>query len=397
MAGKKMKRLMLSFAVAAAVSTGASAQDPIKIGFISTFSGPSGQLGHELLDGFNLGLKSVGGKLAGRPVDVIQGDDQAKPDIGRQLADRMIERDGAQLITGINFSNVMLAIAKPVLDAGAFIVSVNAGPSQYAGKLCHPRFFVASFQTDTASETMGIYLQKQGVQRVYLMAPNYPAGRDMLTGFKRYFKGEIAGEVYTTFGQLDYAAEIAQLRAARPDAVFFFYPGGMGINFVKQYAQAGLAQQIPLYAPSFSLDQTVLPGIGDAAIGAFASTFWPEDFDNPASKKFRDDFEAAYGRIPSPNAANAYDTVRMLDAALKTIDGKIEDKPAFQKALGAVSFESIRGNFRFGANNMPIIDYYLAEVAKDGKGRALLSKRDLIVSSHTDSYSQDCDMKAAGN
>ena len=319
-----MRTILLAGAMA--LATPALAQEPIKIGFISTFSGPSGQLGQELLDGFNLGIKSVGGKLGGRPVELVQGDDQAKPDVGRQLADKMVERDRVHIVTGVNFSNVMLALAKPVLDAGAFIVSVNAGPSQYAGAQCHPHFFVGSFQNDTGPEAMGLYLQKKGLKRVYLMAPNYPAGKDMLAGVKRYFKGEVAGEVYTAFGQLDYAAEIAQLRAAKPDAVFFFYPGGMGINFVKQYAQAGLKTDIPLYGPSFSLDQTVLPGMGDAAVGAFASTFWSEDFDNPASKAFVADFEKQYGRIPSPNAAQAYDTARLIDAALKSVNGKIEER-----------------------------------------------------------------------
>jgi branched-chain amino acid transport system substrate-binding protein len=376
-------------------STTAYAEEPVKIGFISTFSGPSGQLGQELLDGFNLGLKSVGGTLGGRPVQVIQGDDQAKPDVGRQLADKMIESDHVQIITGINFSNVMLALAKPALDSGAFVFSINAGPSQYAGKQCHPHYFNESFQNDTLPEAMGIYLRDNGVKRAYLMAPNYPAGKDFLAGFKRTFKGEIVGEVYTAFGQLDYAAEIAQLRAAKPDAVFFFYPGGMGINFVKQYAQAGLKDQIKLYGPSFSLDQTVLPGMGESAIGAFASTFWTEDYDNAASKKFAGDFEAAYGRVPSPNTANAYDGARILDAALKSIGGKIEDKAAFQKALETVKFDSVRGNFKFNINHHPILDSYLSEIVKDAKGRPSMKRLELIKADQADSYVSECAMKAA--
>lgn len=382
-----------SFAVLIAAGS-ACAQEPIKVGFLSTFSGPSGQLGQELLDGFNLAVEQNGGNLGGRRVEIVQGDDQAKPDVARQVADKMLERDKVQIITGVNFSNVMLAIAKPTLDAGAFIVSVNAGPSQYAGAQCNPHFFVASFQNDTAPEAMGVLLQKRGVKRMYLMAPNYPAGRDFLAGFKRFYKGEIAGEVYTSFGQLDYAAEIAQLRAAKPDGVFFFYPGGMGINFVKQYAQAGLKQTIPLYGPSFSLDQTVLPAIGDAALGAFASAFWAETFDNPQSQKFVADFEAKYGRIPSPNAAAAFDTARLLDAALKSIDGKIEDKQAFQKALETAKFDSLRGAFRFNTNHYPIQDFYLTEIVNDAKGRPIMAVRERIDSDHQDAYFKDCKMPA---
>ncbi len=372
----------------------AQAQEPIKIGFLSTFSGPSGQLGQELLDGFKLAIEQNGGKLGGRSVEIIEGDDQAKPDVARQIADKMIERDRIQILTGVNFSNVMLAIAKPVLESGTFIVSVNAGPSQFAGAQCNPHFFVASHQNDTESEAMGMLLQKRGVKKMYLMAPNYPAGKDFLAGFKRFYKGEIAGEVYTTFGQLDYAAEIAQLRAAGPDGVFFFYPGGMGINFVKQFAQAGLKETIPLYGPSYSLDQTVLPAIGDAAVGAFASANWAETFDNPQSRKFVAEFETKYDRIPSPNAAAAYDTAHLLDAAIKTVDGKIEDKAAVRKALETVKFESLRGNFRFNTNHYPIQDYYLTEIVKDAKGRPVMAMREKIDSDHQDAYVKDCKMPA---
>lgn len=391
-----MKTLSLAICAAGVIlAGGVQAQEPVKIGFISTFSGPSGQLGQELLDGFKLGLASSGNKLGGRPVVIVQGDDQAKPDVGRQLADKMVESDKVQIITGINFSNVMLAVAKPVLDAGAFVFSINAGPSQYAGKQCNARFFNASFQNDTMPEAMGIYLSTKNVKRAYLMAPNYPAGKDFLAGFKRTFKGEIAGEVYTAFGQLDYAAEISQLRSVKPDAVFFFYPGGMGINFVKQYAQAGLKDQIKLYGPSFSLDQTVLPGMGDTAIGAFASTAWTEDFDNAASKAFAAEFEKTYGRVPSPNAANAYDGARILDAALKSIDGKIEDKAAFQKALETVKFDSVRGNFKFNTNHYPIQDAYLAEIVKDAKGRPSMKRLELIKADLADAYVGDCVMAPA--
>lgn len=390
-----MNKTTLVLCAIGLLTTGhANAQQPIKIGFISTFSGPSGQLGQELLDGFKLGLKSSDGKLGGRAVEIVQGDDQSKPDVGRQLADKMIDSDRVQIVTGITFSNVMLAVAKPVLDAGAFVFSINAGPSQYAGKQCNARYFNAAFQNDTLPEAMGLYLSNKA-KRVYLMAPNYPAGKDYLAGFKRTFKGEVAGEVYTSFGQLDYAAEISQLRSVKPDAVFFFYPGGMGINFVKQYAQAGLKESIKLYGPSFSLDQTVLPGMGDAAIGAYASTFWSEDFDNAVSKKFATDFEAAHGRLPSPYAANAFEGARILNAALTSIGGKIEDKAAFQKALENVKFESVRGNFKFNTNHYPVQDAYLAEIVKDEKGRPVMKRRELIKADLADIHVADCAMKPA--
>lgn len=389
-----MKRMILAAAAATLLAGSAVAQEPIKIGFLSTFSGPSALLGQELLDGFKLGLEQSGNKLGGRPVELIQADDQTKPDVARQHADKMIERDKIHILTGINFSNVLLAVAKPALDNGVFVYSINAGPSQYAGGQCNPHYFNVSFQNDTGAEAMAIYLQNKGVKKMYLLAPNYPAGKDFLSGFKRYYKGEIVGEVYTTFGQLDYAAEIAQLRAAGPEAVFFFLPGGMGINFVKQYSQSGLNKTVPLYGPSFSFDQTVLPAIGDAAIGSFASAFWAETFDNPQSKKFVADFEAKYGRLPSPNAANAFDGARILDAALTAIGGKIEDKAALRKALENVKFTSLRGNFRFNTNHYPVQDFYLTEITKDAKGRTTMTVREKINTGHEDAYVKDCKMPA---
>ncbi len=391
-----MRRLLLAATMVAGFALGAQAADaPIKIGFISTFSGPGGVLGQELLDGWNLGLAATGGKLGGRDVEVIQADDQAKPDVGRQLADKMVESDKVQLITGVNFSNVMLAIAKPVLDAGVFLISPNAGQSQQAGKACHPHYFNTSFQNDVPAETIGIYMTQKGIKRVYVLAPNYPAGKDSIAGFKLGFKGEVVGEVYTGFTQLDYAAEIAQIRDAKPDAVYFFYPGGLGINFVKQYAQAGLKTSIPLFGPSFSFDQTVLPAMGDAALGAYASAFWNEHYDNAASKKFTADFEAKYHRLPAPYAAQAYDTVLLLDAALKSIGGKIEDKPAFQKALETAKFNTVRGKFRFNTNHYPIQDYYLTEAVKDDKGRVVMNLKELIAADLPDPYVGECKMPAA--
>jgi branched-chain amino acid transport system substrate-binding protein len=387
------RRALLSSALLLAAGAGAQAQEPIRIGFLSTISGPQGVLGQELANGFKLGLEATGQKLGGRAVKVTWGDDQAQPDVGRQVVDKMIDSDRVQIVTGINFSNVLLAVTKPVLDSGAFYVSTNAGPSQLAGRQCHPRFFSASFQNDAIYEGLGIYMQDKGLKNIYLMAPNYPAGKDMLTGYKRYFKGGVAGEVYTTFGQLDYSAEIAQIRAAKPDGVVFFYPGGMGINFVKQYTQAGLKDQIPLYAGAATVDQTILPALGDAAMGMYTGALWSEFLDNPQSKKFAADYEKAYGTIPSPYAALAYDTTRLLDAAVKGVDGKIEDKKAFQKALETVKFDSIRGSFKFNSNHFPVQNYYLVQIEKDAKGRSVAALKSTVKEGLTDAYAGECKMK----
>jgi branched-chain amino acid transport system substrate-binding protein len=392
-----LKTLLLSATFATSTSILglglAHAQEPVKIGFISTFSGPEGALGRELQDGFKIGLQHTGNKIGGRPVEVIYGDDQTKPDIGRGLAEKMLESDHVQIVTGINFSNVLLAVAKPVLDAGAFYISVNAGPSQYAGKLCNPHFFSASFQNDTLYSSIGTYMQQQGIANVVTLAPNYPAGRDMMTGFRLTYKGDVLNQSFTTFGQLDYAVNIAEIREKNPKAVLVFYPGGMGINFAKQYAQAGLMQTTPLFAGAGVFDQTSLPAIGDAAIGIETSTEWSEYIDDPVSKRFAADFEKANNRIPSSYAATAYDAERLMDAAATSIQGKIEDKPAFQKALETVKFDTVRPGFHFNTNHYPIQTFYLVRIEKDEKGRLVAALKGTIMKDIKDAYAQECSMK----
>jgi branched-chain amino acid transport system substrate-binding protein len=302
---RTMKMRLIALAVAAVSAMPAWAQDKVKIGLITTLSGPQAGIGREIVDGFNLGVKHAGGKLGGVETEVMVGDDQFKPDVGKSVAERMVQRDRVDIVTGVVFSNILLALSDTVLKdrRGVFLINSNAGPSQLAGKDCHQNFFSVSWQNDNTHEAMGQHMTNAGVKRAYIMAPNYPAGKDALTGFKRYYKGEVVSEVYTQLGQTDYAAEIATLRAAQPTATYFFYPGGMGIAFVRQYAQAGLTQSVPLFGPSFSLDQTILPGIGDAAVGVYASTFWSEKLQNPTNERFVRDFEAAHNRIPSPYAA----------------------------------------------------------------------------------------------
>lgn len=388
-----MKRVIATAAAFCLLAAPAVAADKIKIGFIATLSGPTAALGQDLRDGFKLGLKHRDGKFGGLPVELVEGDDQLKPDVGRQLAERMIERDRVDIITGVVFSNVMMAIVKPVTRAKVFMISSNAGPSALAGKECDPYFFNTAWQNDNTHEAMGRHLTDQGVRRVYLMAPNYPAGTDALAGFKRLYRGEIVGEALTKLNQPDYAAELAQLRAAAPDAVYVFYPGGMAVNFVKQYAQAGLKETIPLYGPSFLLDQTVLPAQGEAALGLYNTSFWSLGLDNPANQRFVRDFEQEYGRLPSPYAAQSYDAAQLIDSAVRAVAGRIEDDEAFRAALRRADFQSVRGSFRFNKNHFPVQDYYLEKVAKDEKGRIVNVLQGTVLTSHGDAYASECPMK----
>jgi len=370
----------------------AGAADRVKVGFIATFSGPIGQIGQHMYDGFTLGVEHAGGKLGGLATEVIKEDDQLKPDVGLQVAQKLLEKDKADFIVGTIFSNVMMAIYKPIVDSKTFLIGSNAGPSPIAGAQCSPYFFSASWQNDGPHEAMGKYVQDKGFKRVYIMAPNYQAGKDALAGFKRYFKGEVVGEVYTTINQPDYSAELAQLRAAKPEAIFVFYPGGMGVNFVKQYAQAGLLKEIPFFS-AFTVDSVTLGAIGDAAVGTYGTAFWNTELKNPVNEKFVAEFEKKYKYAPSNYSAQSYDAALMLDAAIKAVNGKIDDKDGLRAAFRKADFKSVRGSFKYNSNNFPIQSFYLHQAVKDASGKLKLENRGVVFQNHADPYAKDCPMK----
>jgi branched-chain amino acid transport system substrate-binding protein len=371
----------------------AAAADKIKIGFISTLSGPGAALGVEIRDGLNLGLKMSGGKLGGVPAEVIVSDDQQNPEVGRQAVDKNLRRDKVNFVTGIVFSNVLLAIAPAVFDSKTFLVSANAGPSQLAGAQCSPWFFSYSWQNDSTSEAGGKYATDKGFKNVFLIAPNYPAGRDFMAGFKRLYKGAIADEVYPRLGQLDFSAELAQVRAARPDALYFFLPGGMGINFIKQFSASGLGKEVTLMGPSFSADEDIIKAVGEPMLGIYNTSFWNHDFDNPENRAFVAAFEKEYGRLPSGYAAQGYDTARALDAAVREVKGNVEDSEALRKALKANKFKSVRGDFKLNRNGFPIQNYYLRVVERDSKGRITNKTLSTVLKDHADAYVEQCSLK----
>jgi branched-chain amino acid transport system substrate-binding protein len=387
-----VKRIAIVAALLCAGAMPAAAADKIKIGFLSTLSGPAAALGVDIRDGFNLAIKHQGGKLGGLPVEMIVGDDTFSPDVARQITERMLKRDDVHIMTGIVFSNIMLAVAPAIFQDRTFYVSPNAGPSELAGERCSPFFFNVAWQNDNLHEAMGKHVADKGYRNVYLVAPNYPAGRDALNGFKRFYKGATSGEVYTKLGQLDYAAELAQLRAAKPDAVFIFLPGGMGINFIKQYDQAGLSGTIPLFGPGFSADEDVIRAVGDAMQGMFNSSHWGRDIDNPQNRRFVADFEKDYGRAPTLYASQGYDAGQLIGAAVRAVKGRIEDKNAFRSALRKADFKSVRGAFRFNTNHYPVQDYYLRMIARDGKGRLTNRIVGTIFRNHADAYAGKCRM-----
>jgi branched-chain amino acid transport system substrate-binding protein len=385
-------RILAASTAFAALAAQAQTTEPVKVGLLSTLSGPGAGLGVDIRDGFQLAVKLGGGKLGGRPAEIVIADDQASPDVGRQTADRLIKRDKVDFLTGIVFSNVMLAVGAPTFQSKTFYVSANAGPSQYAGEQCNPYFFSASWQNDNLHEAVGKTVQDKGFKRVALIAPNYPAGKDALTGFKRYFKGEVASETYTQLTQLDYGAELSQLRASKPDAVYIFLPGGLGINFIKQFVGAGLSKDMTLFGPGFSADEDVIKAVGEPMLGMFNTSQWAHDMDNAANVKFVSEFQKEYGRLPSLYAAQGYDAARLIDAAVRDSKGKLEDKAAVRKALEAAKFDSVRGAFKFNTNHFPIQDYFLRVVIKNSKGQITNRTIGTVFKNQPDAYVANCKM-----
>jgi branched-chain amino acid transport system substrate-binding protein len=388
---KMLKTLAWVAAIAALAAGSAQAQTPVKIGFLGTMSGPSAALGVDGLDGFKLAIALRDGKLGGMPVDIVVADDQLKPDVGAELAKRMVQRDKVDVLVGTTFSNVLMAVAGPVTRAGTFLVSPNAGPSPLAGAECHENFFAVAFQNDQIYEPMGAYLNKKGVKRVAALAPNYQAGKDAIAGFKRTFSGDIVQEIYTPIGQLDFAAELAQVRSANPEAVFVFYPGGLAVNFVKQYAQAGMKSTIPLYSGFALVDSTVRGAQGEAALGILTSGNWAPDLDIASNKTFVAAFSKAYGRAPSEYAMFAYDSALLLDSAIRAVKGNLRDKNAFRGALRAARFESARGTFRFNNNHFPVQDWLIREVVPAGAGTTLAA-RETVFKARADELGKACKM-----
>src|ERR687895_238970 len=347
-----MNHLWKSLALAASLgplATPAPAQDKVRIGVVTTLTGPAAVLGQQLRDGFNLAVKDLGGKFGGREVEVVVADDELKPDVAVTKVRGLIERDRVDVVVGPVFSNVLQAMAKPVTDAQVFLISPNAGPSSLAGKGCHPFFLATSYQNDQNHEVLGKVAQDRGYKRVYLLAPNYQAGKDSLAGFKRHFKGEVVEESYVPLNTLDFQSELAKIASMRPDAIFTFMPGGMGVNLVKQYKQAGLAERIP-FLSAFTVDESTLPAQQDAAVGLFGGSNWAPNLDTPQSRTFVAAYEKAYNSVPGSYAMHAYDTALLLDSAAKAVNGNLADKDALRAALRKANFTSLRGDFKFGAN-----------------------------------------------
>ncbi len=387
-----VRSVLLAASAVLLASTAVAGADPIKIGFVATLSGPSAALGVHMRDGFQLAVKELGGKLGGQPAEVIVVDDELKPDVAVTKVKALLERDKVDVVAGVVFSNVMMAVSKPIFENETFLVSGNAGPSPLAGAGCSPFFFSASYQNDQNHETMGAYAQAQGFKKVVLMTPNYQAGKDSMAGFKRHFKGEVVDEIFTQLGQLDFSAELTKIAAANPDAVFTFMPGGMGVNLVKQWNQAGLSGKLPLLS-AFTVDETTLPATQDAALGIFSGAEWAPNLDTAENKAFVAAYEKEYGVVPSLYAAQGYEAAKLIDGALAKTGGKVSDREAFRKALAAAPFKSIRGAFSFQTNGYPKQNFYVVKAVKRADGKFATEIVSKVFDNAGDAYVGQCPLK----
>lgn len=382
----------LALAAPGFVQPASAEQKTVKIGYVSTFSGPTAVIGNDMRNAFELALDHLGRKLGGLPVEVIYEDDTQKPDVGVQKTQKLIESDHVDFIAGYIWSNVLLASLKPLVDSKTITVIANAGPSQVAGELCSPYVFSTSWNNDQTPETMGMYMNQKGLKKVFQIGPNYAAGKDMLQGLRNTYKGEVIGQEMTRWpDQLDFSAELSKARAAQPDAIFIFYPGAAGVQFITQYTQAGLKAQIPLYQV-FSIDELSLPRLKDLAVGVPGAQEWVNDLPNETNRKFVADYIAKYKSRPSFYGAQSYDAAMLLNSAVTAVNGDLSKKEDMRKAMEKADFKSVRGNFKFGNNHVPIQNFYLQDVVKEGDEYVLKTVA-TIVENYQDRFHDRCPMK----
>lgn len=388
-----LRRTCLTVCAALGLAAQVQAADPIRVGIALDISGPFATGGAETRDAVNLAIQTLGGKLGGQPAEFIQADTAGSPDQARQVVERFVRENRIDFFTGPTPSNVALAVGPVLFAAKVPFITSNPGPSQYAGAQCNAYFFGLSYQNDTWDEAAGQWAAQQGIQSVFLIAPNYPAGRDHLNGFKRLYKGRIVAEQYGRVGQLDYAAELAQIRAAKPEAVFFFLPGAMGINFIKQFVAAGLSKEVRLITNPASADEDTIAAVGEPMLGLFSTSQWSHDLPNPANQKFVAAFAKAYKRLPTFYAAQAWDAIMAMDAAVREVKGDVKNKEAVLKALKAASFASVRGPIKLANNNFPVQDYYLRVIGKTPEGRITNKTIGTPLKAYRDAYAEKCPLK----
>jgi branched-chain amino acid transport system substrate-binding protein len=394
-----MRRMTLSL-IAAVMAGPAFAADTVKIGLVTTLTTPASVIGRDVVDAVNLAIEHAGGTIAGKKIELIIEDDGLKPDLGRQKAEKLVRQDKVDIVAGFNWSNVLLAARKPVLDSGKILISTNAGPSDMAGKLCHENFFSTRAQNDMVPMAVGQALNASGIKKLYVMAPNYAAGKDMVEGLKRTYRGEVVGSDYTKWGddpQLDFSAELAKAKASNAEALFAFYPGRTGLAFARQFDQTGLAARMKLFTV-YTLDQLALPALQEAGaksvLGSETADYWSPDIDTPGNKRFVTDFRSKHGRVPSNYAAAAYDLIPYVKAAIEQSGGDVSDVARVRTSLRKADYDSVRGRYQVGQNGFPIDRFYRVEVSTEPSGAWTLRSKGVVLENTPDPYIGACKLRS---
>jgi branched-chain amino acid transport system substrate-binding protein len=383
-----------ALAAALAAAAPASAQE-LRIGFMNTYTGGGAILGKHQDNGWKLGLADEGwtkdgDKLGGVPTRIFYADDQTKPDVGLKEVEKFLKQDKVQIVAGIIWSNVLMTVAKPTFENKSILLTTNAGASPMAGAACNPLFVSSSWNNDQAPEALGKRMSDDKIATIYMIAPNYQAGKDMISGVLRTLKGpKVVDQDLVKLGETDFQANISKIRATKPSAVFAFMPGPMSPAFFKQWAASGAGKDIKLYT-IFSVDNATLPAVGDAAVGSYHASYWSHDLKIPEAEKFVKAYSAKYGGLPSEFAAQAYDAARLIAAAVKAVGGKVDDTAALARALRKTKYPSTRGPYEYNVNGIPIQNFYLREVIKGADGKAQIVSRGPIFTNHKDAYWEQC-------
>ncbi|MFW8635998.1 ABC transporter substrate-binding protein [Cribrihabitans pelagius] len=365
-----MKRAILAaLGLATSLAVPATAGENVKVGLLLPFSGVYAALGNDIEAGFSLALEQFGDE-AGASFEVVREDTEVKPPVALGKAKKLILQDKVDVMAGIVSSGVLGAVRDMVHGAGVPLIVANAGNDEATGANCSPFITRMSFSNGQVNRPMGQWMHDQGIRKVYTLAPDYAAGRQMIGGFVETFTaagGEIVGQEFTPFQKTqDFGPYLAQAKASGAEAVFVFYAGGEAISFVKQYDSFGLKADLPLYGSGFLTSPLYVNAEGPAAEGVITALHYVPTIENAANAAFVEAFTARTGRVPSEYAVHGYDAGRALIEAVKTGAGGRAD---LANALRQVSFDGPRGKLAIdAATNNVIQPVYVYETVAGAEG-----------------------------
>ena len=348
--------------------------EPIKIGVVLPYTGVYAELGVSITQGMKLVLARENDRVAGRKILMVQEDDEMKPPVGIRKMEKLIDSDKIDILTGPVHSGILMGMRDKVHNSKTILIVSNAGADAISRERCSRWIFRTSFSNWQPCQPMGDWVARNVAKDVFLTAPNYQAGKDMMNAFKETFVpagGKVVDEDYPKLGETDYAPYLTKIRQSKAKAVFAFFSGTDAVNFVKQYDQFGLKKTTKLTGAGFLTEPDVLPAQGQSALGIITGHFYSPLLENPTNKKFVKDFRGLYGgKVPDGFACQGYDTAEVIVRALRAVNGNTQDKDKLVDAIAKVEFESPRGHFRFDPKTHNVIQpfIYIREVKETALG-----------------------------